>query len=291
MNKAFSKSLSDEEFVNLSFHLFPITQQGLKRRFKYRMTNRDIGKLNNICGDLRGKKVLAASGSSIPLFSFLSQEKSPDVIYGFDYSPKQIAYNYLIKYAIRDLSLEDFKDFFGYEVTGARSRKNRKVRRRLIGYIPSSLRKYITYNHELTKRDIKLKACSNCSFFSSEAEYYNIKKNINKIKFFVFNLNTSFEQKLNMLFPDKYFDYAYLSNVLDWICWHNETGKSDIDNILIMLKNIVKDDAIVTVDHLAKRETLLSDYLESSKVTKKSDYNMYTYYWKMYNINLTKINV
>lgn len=286
MNIAPFKNISDQEFTSLALEKFPPTQQGLARKFKYRMTNRDIEKLHQFCGNFDGKTILAASGSSIPLLSFLSVSNPPRMIFGFDYSPKQIAYNFFLKYAIQELSFLDFRDFLGLTGKHSRSSQNKAIRRRILKKIPRQLRKYLTYNHELTRRDMKLSGYSHCRFLFEESRFNCVKRNIGRIKFFVFNLNTSFGQELNMLFPDHYFEMVYFSNVLDWICWHNTVSDVDIDSIMNMVRKVLEKDSRLIIDHLAKRKTLLPDYLKHKRVVEKSDYEMYTYYWEMYKIKL-----
>ena len=99
-NKIFANDYleySDEDLVNFAYQCFGFSDKGLKRRFKYRMTNRNIRKLKDFIGNIHNKRILATSGSGIPLFSLLDESNGiPKFILGFDYSPKQVAYNYLV---------------------------------------------------------------------------------------------------------------------------------------------------------------------------------------------------
>lgn len=252
------------------------------------MTNRDIEKLNTFCGDLSGKRVLAASGSSIPLLSFLmrKKEESPALIYGFDYSPKQVAYNYFLKSAIKYLNFKEFLDCFGYLGKKTRNNENKLRRRFLISHVPSQLRKYVPRNHELTLRDLKLKTRANCDFFHDKNSYNLVRSNIHKVKYFVFNLNPDFGQNLNQLFPKNYINSIYLSNVLDWICWHNDAGFPDLASIFKMIQQISPSKTTVIIDHLAHRTTLLPSFLTTQDIIQETNYHMYTYYWSVYKLRV-----
>ncbi|MEA3378350.1 MAG: hypothetical protein U9Q69_01800 [Nanoarchaeota archaeon] len=281
---------SDEDFVNFTHQCFGFSDEGLKRRFKYRMTNRNIIKFKSFIGNIHDKKILAASGSGIPLFSLLNENNGiPKFIFGFDYSPKQVAYNYLIKNAIINLNYEEFLIFFGYNKKGRRTKRVKLMREKIIKKIPSILYTFIPYNHELTKRDFILKRNSKCSFLHSKEDYKKIKKNIQRIKFFVFRLNPFCKKSLSDIFNKDFFDFIYLSNVLDWICWHNNIQRRDIKHMFYDFKKISTKNSPVIIDHLAQRKTLLPAFLDETSNLKKTSYDLYIYNWKMYKILLNNL--
>ena len=281
---------SDDDFVNLTYQSFGFSNEGLKRRFKYRMTNRNVKKLKDFVGNIHHKKILAVSGSGIPLFSLLDESNGiPRFIFGFDYSPKQVAYNYLVKNAIINLDYEEFLIFFGYNKKDRRTRWVKLTRRKIITKIPNILRPFIPYDHELTKRDFILKKNSECSFFQNKKNYKKVKKNIQLIKFFVFNLNPFCKEPLSDIFNKNFFNFIYLSNVLDWICWHNSVQHKDIKHLFNDFKKISEKDSSVIIDHLIQRITLLSAILAKTNNLRKLSYNLYIYKWAMYKILLNNI--
>jgi len=281
---------SDEDFVNLTYQCFRFSNKGLKRRFKYRMTNRNIRKLKNFIGNIHNKKILAISGSGIPLFSLLDESNGiPKFIFGFDYSPKQVAYNYLVKNAVINLDYEEFLIFFGYNKKDRRTKWVKLMRKKIIKKIPSILHPFIPYNHELTKRDFILKKNSECSFFQNKEDYKKVKKNIQLIKFFVFNLSPFCKEFLSDIFNKDFFNFIYLSNVLDWICWHNSVQRKDIKHLFHDFKEVSQKDSSVIIDHLTQKITLLSAVLAETNNLKKEDYNLYIYNWTMYKILLNNI--
>ena len=241
-NKIFTNNYleySDEDFVNFTYQYFGFSDKGIERRFKYRMTNRNIKKFKNFIGNIHDKKILAASGSGIPLFSLLNESNGiPKFIFGFDYSPKQVAYNYLVKNAIINLDHKEFLIFFGYDKKDGRTRWVKLMRKKIIKKIPSILHPFIPYNHELTKRDFILKRNSECSFLDNKEDYKKIKKNIQRIKFFVFYLDPLCKESLSDIFNKDFFNFIYLSNILDWICWHNPIQHKDIKHIFCEFKKI-----------------------------------------------------
>jgi len=292
-NKIFANDYlkySDEDFVNFTHQCFGFSNEGLKRRFKYRMTNGNIKRLEDFIGNIHNKRILAISGSGIPLFSLLNESNGIfKFILGFDYSPKQIAYNYLVKNAIINLEYDEFLIFFSYNKNGRRTKWVKLMRRKIITKIPSILRPFVPRNHELTKRDLILKNNSECPFFSNKEDYKKVKKNIQLIKFFVFNLNPFCKESLSDIFFKKSFNFIYLSNVLDWICWHNSVQRKDIECIFYDFKKVSERESIVIVDHLIQRRTLLSEILtETDKLTKEY-YSLYIYNWAMYKILLNNI--
>lgn len=80
----------------------------------------------------------------------------PKFIAGFDYSPKQVAFNYFLKSCIEELELEEFRDFFGYNEYGVKGLKNKNIRHSTINRIPKELRRYLIYSHQFARRDLKL---------------------------------------------------------------------------------------------------------------------------------------
>lgn len=284
MRLGLDEVLPDAQLVELAADLFPPTFQGLSRPFKYRMTNRDIGELLTFCGELEGRSVLAVTGSSLPLMSFLSLPGAPRKLHGFDYSPKQVAYNYLVKAAIKAMSLAEFRDFFGYDRRQPRTDECKATRRALLTEVPEPLRRYVPRQHELTCRDIRLKDCANCLFISDEQSYSRVKANIDRAHFFVFDLNGGLWYDLASMFSDGYFQFVYLSNVLDWICWHRSVSSSDIEGVLAMIGRVTVPGSPCVIDHLAERPTILSRYLQESGAVQTGSYRMYKYIWHMYKL-------
>lgn len=281
---------SDEYFVNLAYKYFGFSDKGLKRRFKYRMTNRNIIEFKNFIGNIEGKRILAASGSAIPLFSLLDESNGvPKFIVGFDYSPKQVAYNYLVKNAIINLDHKGFLTFFGYNQKGKRTKMVKLMRKKIIKDIPSILHPFVPADHELTRRDFILKRNAYCSFFDNKEDYNKIKKNIHLIKFFVFYLDPLCKKSLLCIFNKDFFNFIYLSNILDWVCWHNSVQDKNIKSIFSMLSKISSKNSIITIDHLTQRVTLLSAFLKKVSYVKKISYNLYIYHWDMYKILLNRI--
>lgn len=292
-NKIFANDYleySDEDFVNFTHQCFGFSNKGLKRRFKYRMTNRNIRRLKDFIGNIHNKRILATSGSGIPLFSLLNKSNGiPKFILGFDYSPKQVAYNYFVKNAIINLKYDEFLIFFGYNKNSRRIGWVKLMRKKIITKIPSILRPFVPRNHELTKRDLILKNNSECSFFSDKEDYKKVKKNIQLIKFFIFNLNPFCKESLSDIFKKESFNFIYLSNVLDWICWHNSVQYKDIKRLFHNFKEVSEKGSSVIVDHLTQRRTLLSEILTETDKFKKEDYSLYIYNWAMYKILLNNI--
>ena len=163
------------------------------------------------------------------------------------------------------------------------------MRKKIIKKIPIILHPFIPYNHELTKRDFILKRNSKCSFLHNKEEYKKIKKNIQRIKFFVFYLNPFCEKSLPDIFNKDFFNFIYLSNVLDWICWHNPVQHKDIKHIFCDFKKVSIKDSSVIIDHLAQRKTLLPAFLDKADNLKRTDYDLYIYNWEMYKILLNNI--
>lgn len=282
--------LSDQDFFQLALEKFKISEQGKRRRFKYRISNIDITRFHETCGNLKSKKILSVSGSAMQLFNLLSDEKQmPEYIYGFDYSPKQVAYNYLLKYAIKYLSFAEFCDFFGIcRKNIKRTRKNRERRLMLIKKIPPDLREYLSYNHEITKRDLLLKSVIDIPFLEERNRYEVVRKNVDRTKFFIYNLNTSLSVKLEVLFPSAFFNFIYLSNALDWIYWHNQEGTFSVNEIIDNIAKVSHFQSVLLIDHLASRKTKLVDYLKKREIIGKVDYRAYKYCWRMYKLLINK---
>jgi len=200
-----------------------------------------------------------------------------------------VAYNYLLKNAIKSLSYSDFCDFFGFNIRHIkRSEKNKKIRASIIKNIPSEIRKYVTFNHELTRRDLVLKSMSPHPFFESEKTFNIAKKNIDRIVFFVYNLNVESGKDLNKLFAANFFDLIYLSNALDWIYWHNSEEKINIRKIIDNIKGVSNKGATLILEHLVSRKTAFSEYLNKVDIDKSIDYVIYKYNWKLNKILINK---
>ena len=134
-----------------------------------------------------------------------------------------------------------------------------------------------------------MKRNSECSFFNNKKNYKKIKKNIQLIKFFVFYLNPFCKKSLSDIFNKDFFSFIYLSNVLDWICWHNTVQHEDIKRIFYEFKKVSVKNSSVIVDHLAQRKTSLPEFLNKTNNLKKASYDLYIYNWEMYKILLNNI--
>lgn len=277
------QEFTDQEFIDFSLSKIPMTTQGLERNMKYRMDNIDFKEFHLFAGNLSDKKVLSNACASFLLFDLYSKGNGPEEIYAFDYNPKQTAYNYLVKLGFENLSFDEFVDFLGLETKSkVRSRENKRIRKELVSLMPKQLRQFLPRNHELTKRDLVLYDATNAKL--TRKKFENIKPNAYKVRFFVYNLNPLIGQKFSDIFPEDYFDFIYTSNVLDWICWHNNMDYVNIEKIFANLTSVLKIGGDIVVDHLVSRETILPNYIERKKdhIVEQRDYNAYKYWWRMY---------
>ena len=109
------------------------------------------------------------------------------------------------------------------------------------------------------------------------------------IKFFVFYLNPFYKKSISNVFGKDFFDFIYLSNILDWICWHNSVQHKDIKHIFREFKKVSVKNSPVIIDHLSQRKTLLPVFLNKTNNFKKASYDLYVYNWEMYKILLKNI--
>jgi len=275
---------SDSEFIDHIAKLNSFSLNRRKRRFKYRTTNENVDKLAKHLSLRNDQAMLSISGSGVQLFEFLSRKSCPRLIVAFDYSPKQIAYNFLLKNGIENFSFSQFRDYFG--VSGKRLEDCKLTRVNLIKSVPREVRRNLPRNHCFGKKDIFLNRQNKITWIRDRKRYENLKRNINKIKFFSFEISHH-NTNLYSIFKKPTFDVVYLSNVLDWICWHN----SDVDKItpLVYICNdiakILRKGGYIIISNLAIRSSLVPKTMENLRAIKLDEEKVYKYRWinyKMY---------
>lgn len=270
--------LNDEEFIDNVYKRNNFTFRGRNRRFKYRTTNELIDKLSNYLDVRKDLNILSISGSGIQLFETLSESsKIPNIILAFDYSPKQVAYNYLLKVAIKTLSFEDFKAYFGL----SEPKIDRiLIRKKLINMIPRQFRTFLPVKHEFNKRDLLLNSVNNATFLKTKSKFGIIKENIERIKFFEYEIHHK-NLRFSKIFEKGSFDRVYLSNVPDWLCWHNK----DIINCKPLLgiyrdiKNIIKDEGFIVLSNLLSRASHVPAFLSKVNIIHQQKNQIYKYSW------------
>lgn len=289
-NNFLAASEGNYGFLNDTLSAFGVTKEGAHRRFKYRMTNSNIPIVRSLMGDLSGKSILAVSGSSVNLFSMLDGGiGTPKRVVGFDMSPKQIAYNCLVRGAFRDLSWKEFLNYFGYTSRSSRSYDDTKVRAKLVSTVHPTLRSYLPYRHSLTVRDKKIATLVGCSFVSNEQAFMRIKQNVNLVRFFIFNLNPLLPQNLAEVFPHRLFNYLYLSNVLDWLCWHYPMSARLLHSTFVGLSRVCAPSTQVLTEHLVTRPTILDGWLKRVAGVRSQDYHIYRYAWRVDSFSLNSV--
>lgn len=269
--------LSDSDFILEVAARNNYRSKGQERRFKYRTTNEDVGELKWIFGSCKGKTLLAVSSSGVFALELLAAEDPPALILSFDYSPRQVAYNYLLKSAVRLFSYQDFRRYFFTNTAGS---GNKAIRRQLVQSVPKRYVKYLQRQHAFCRRDHKLNEENSITWWNSRARYANVKRNIERIKFFEFEIshkNTRFSE----LFPKRSFDIIYLSNTLDWLCWHN----SDIEDtlplsmILSDIRCIVKEGGVIVLTSLLDRDSHVPALLKQMQSPEQSITRFHHYTW------------
>lgn len=226
-----------------------------------------------------GDAVLSVSSSGVKLFELLAQDKKiPKVIIAFDYSPKQVAYNYLLKSAIATLSYKEFTRYFRLRVGDADQSENRK---NLISKIPPQVKKYLPRRHHFTKRDMLLNECNEISWFKNEKKYYILRKRVGRIKFCEYEVSHH-NATLSRIFRPHSFNVVYLSNILDWLCWHNR----DIQNIFPLesiyndIRKILKKGGKIVLCNLKNRESFVPDFLNKLHIKQDITHQTYKYLWR-----------
>jgi hypothetical protein len=280
-NIGFSKiskifKLNDEEFLSQVYRMNNFTHRGNKRKFKYRTTNEYIPNLINFINFKSWQTALFVSGSAMQIFEIMSKNNMTGFILAFDYSPKQIAYNYLFKSAIDNLSYKQFKTYF---ISNNQNIENKRLRKKIISGVPRVYRQYLIKMHAFTKRARMLNRYNGITWINSAQAYNRLKININKIKFFQFEISY-LNKKLSTLFTSRIFDVVYISNVFDWLCWHNKEF-SDVQTLLSIYKDItevVKKGGYITITTLSTRYSATPRLLEQlnsedNKLTKIYKYN------------------
>lgn len=286
------EALSDNNFVETCFAPFGFTAEGLSRRFKYRMTNRDLRVFRSVIGDVRDRRILAVSGSAIPLLTLLDTQRGPPrSVFAFDYSPRQTAFNYLLKYSVQRLTHKQWSRFFGLQSDDQSPLTNRvPLRKDLICHIPRRLRPFLPRRHELTQRDRHfLLPASGVQGVITTSQYRTLQQSVPRLKFFVFNLNPAARQKLSSVFSSDAFDFLYLSNVMDWICWHGVRTHQGLRAVIQTLRDVAHPNAIVVFDHLVSRETVLTHALARLDYDTVREYRLHTYVWRVYRLPLHRL--
>jgi len=275
--------MNDEEFINDINERSSFIFKGQKRRFKYRTTNECSKKLLNFLSIKRGDSVLAVSSSGVNLFEMLSDEKKiPKIVLGFDYSLKQVAYNLLLKSAIRLLTFKEFNNYFYLN-----NKNKNNIRKKIFIQMPKSLKLVLINQHEFRKRDLFFNSYNNIKWLKEEKKFNCVKKNIEKIKFFHYEIS-HLNINLSHLFEKKSFNIIYLSNILDWLCWHNKDIKNylPILNICRDANKILKRGGNISGVNLVNRGSYVVDLLNRVKVLEKENYRIFKYNWLNYKINV-----
>ncbi len=277
--------MSDNDFLSY-IHLFnSFSFLGRKRRFKYRTTNESMKRLVSFFDLNKNSTMLAVSGSGVQLLEVLSQRyRSPKAIIGFDYSPKQVAYNYLLKAGVICLSFEQFYLYFN-NCDKMKNNKIKNIRKRLLKEIPKKIKRFLPKRHCFTKRDAKLNDLNGIKWLKNKKKYNNLKKNIGKIKFCEYEISHK-NKDFSSILKSGSFDIIYLSNVLDWLCWHNKDIK-DCKPLVKIIKNLYKISnkrCKIIITNLASRESFVPALIKRVHVNEKDIYKIYKYKWINYKI-------
>lgn len=271
--------MNDSDFLTAVHNRNHFTLKGEKRRFKYRTTNENVVKFLDHMNVKNHDVVLSVSSSGVKLFEILSQDKKiPKAIIAFDYSPKQVAYNYLLKTAIRMLSYKEFTYYFGLK-------KNKIerviIRKRLMCNIPFQVKNYLPRRHNFTKRDILLNKYNQVSWFKNDKKYNILKGRLNKIKFCEYEVSHH-NLALSSIFQPHTFDIVYLSNILDWLCWHNWDVKNTLPlkRVYNDIHKIVKKGGKIVLCNLKSRESCVPNFLDDLQIKQDTTHQTYKYLWR-----------
>lgn len=275
--------MDDSEFITRAIKINNFTLKGKQRRFKYRTTNEKTDQLIDYLTIKEGQVLLAISSSGMQLFEILANKATPKLILGFDYSLKQVAYNYLLKNAINQLSFKDFRIYFGIDRGRCINRK--KIKADLIRKVPRQFKEHLPREHAFGKRDLVLNKYNTLKWIHNSHDFILVKKNLSKIKFFKFEISHR-NTNLHKIFKRKMFDRVYLSNVLDWICWHN-TDVVDIKPLKYIYKDIisvVRKGGYIVITNLSTRESFVPEFTKILKIREKKMISIHKYKWLNYKI-------
>lgn len=275
------RSLSDEEFEREVLKRCDFDLHGNKRRFKYRTTNESIPLLLNIFEPAPDAAILSIAGSSVQLFEMLGRKRFvPKIILSFDYSAKQVGYAYLIKSSIKNLSYDDFRDYMGITKNAISRSRLIKIKRELQGDIPKYFKGFVPRKHAFNKRDIKLNSLNGITWIHNKVRFYEVKRNIDRIKFFQYEIHHE-NLSLGNIFSRQSFDQVYLSNALDWLCWHNKDiiNKDPLLDIYMDVEKIIKKKGSLCLSTLLDRKSYIPDLLKQVNVVRKDLVEMYKYHW------------
>jgi SAM-dependent methyltransferase len=278
--------MSDNNFIDWLSNKNSFNLNGNSRRFKYRTSNENIASLIDVINIKNDQVVLSVSGSGVQVFEMISDSNNmPRMILSFDYSPKQVAYNYLLKSAVSLMSFEEFQTYFGIN---SNANINLKViRSKILKLIPYQFRSYLLKNHNFGKRDISINEYNHLKWIFERDKYNTIKENIDRVKFFKFEVSHHNANLFN-IFGKSFFDVVYLSNVLDWVSWHNKdiSDEKPIEKIFNDIKSILKKDGYVVLSHLTTRESFVEDFIAKINVKPYNNDNIYKYKWLTYKIHV-----
>lgn len=271
--------MSDSDFLVAVHNRNNFVLKGGKRCFKYRTTNENVAKFLEHMSVRKNDVVLSVAGSGVSLFEMLSCDKKvPKAIIAFDYSPKQVAYNYLLKTAIRILSYREFICYFGIK---GREADRSVIRKQLMRDMPPQIKSSLPRRHHFTKRDLLLNMHNQVSWFMDEKKYNAVRSRLDRIKFCEYEISHK-NLSLAKIFCPHSFDVIYLSNVLDWICWHNQ----DIQDIRPLREiyddicKIAKKRGKIVLCNLKSRESLVPNFLNGIRITHDVTYQTYKYLWR-----------
>lgn len=275
--------MDDSEFVDRAFKANNFTLKGGQRRFKYRTTNERVDQLINYLSVKEGQVLLSISSSGMQLFEILANKNTPKLILAFDYSLKQVAYNYLLKNAIHQLSFKEFRLYFGIDQGRCVDRKN--IRASLVKQIPRQLKEYLPRKHMFGKRALLLNKYNGLQWIHNQHDFISAKKNLNRIKFFKFEMSHR-NTKLFKIFKKPFFDIVYLSNVLDWICWHNAdvVDIRPLEYIYKDIASVVRKGGHIVITNLLTRKSFVPEFAKSLKIGEKQEISIYKYRWLNYKI-------
>ncbi|MDD5710903.1 MAG: DUF3419 family protein [Candidatus Colwellbacteria bacterium] len=271
--------MSDSDFLAAVYSRNHFTLKGRKRRFKYRTTNENVTRFLNHMNVKQNDIILSVSSSGVKLFEMLSREKqTPKAIIAFDYSPKQVAYNYLLKAAIRVLPYGEFARYFGLKDNGI---ERAAVRTRLMLNIPPQMKNYLPRRHHFTKRDALLNEHNRISWFKNERKYNILKNRLDRIKFCEYEISHH-NLALASIFKPRTFNVVYLSNVFDWLCWHNRDVKNTLplEAICDDIYKIMKKNGKVVLCSLKTRKSLSPNFFNNLRVEQDITYRTYKYLWR-----------
>ena len=273
--------MNDSDFLIAIYKRNHFTLKGRKRRFKYRTTNENVRKFLAHINVKKNDIILSVSSSGVKLFEILSQNKKiPKIIIAFDYSPKQVAYNYLLKSAIQMLSYNEFIQYFWLR-EGDDKIKQSIIRKQVLRNMPSQVKNYLPGRHHFIKRDILLNNYNQVSWFTNEKKYNILRKQIDRIKFCEYEMS-HYNLSLSNIFKPNTFDVVYLSNIFDWLCWHNDDIKNTrpLKQVYNDICKIAKKGGKIVLCNLQNRKSHVPNFLNSLQIKKNTVHKTYKYLWR-----------